>query len=298
MTTRTAPRPAATATLAQYLSPDAFPTAPFAPGPLAYGMHDIDGRTFLAIDPPGGPRVVEALGDVATADHVAVLVPGNGHHVGNYLRARGAGSLRAVGQRLLRTMQSVDPADRAAVVVWVGYLAPPDIKAAFSNRPARAGAADLAALTHYLPRAAHLTVIGHSYGTAVAGFALGRSRVDDFVALGSPGMGVRSRSELGDTARVWVAQADADWIRYFPRLRVGPMGLGRGPLDPELGATRFGTGTITGHLRYYAPGSESLRNTARIAMGRYDEVTPAGAVPLAGATPVAARSRLELVEAA
>lgn len=264
--------------LSTYLSPDAAPAATFVPGPLAYGPREIDGRTFLAIDPPGGARVVEALGDVTTADHVAVLVPGNGHHVRNYLGARGAGSLRSVGLRVLRAMQGADPSARAAVVVWVGYLTPPGITAAFSNRPARDGAADLAALTHYLPRSAHLTVIGHSYGSTVAGFALSRSRVDDLVALGSPGMGVRRRSELGDAARVWVAQADADWIRHFPRLRFGSMGLGRGPLHPELGATRFGTGSITGHLRYYAPGSESLRNTARIATGLFDQVTSAGAV--------------------
>ncbi|MEN5073131.1 alpha/beta hydrolase [Isoptericola cucumis] len=241
--------------------------------PLQYRPQEIDGRTILAGDPPGGARVVEALGDVATADHVAVLVPGNGHHLGNYFTEEGPDSPRARGELLLRTMQALDPDAHVAVVVWVGYRAPADLAAAASNVPAAEGAPDLARLTFYLPRSAHLTLIGHSYGSTVGGLALATARVDDFVALGSPGLGVWRRDELGTGTRLWAAQAETDWIRYFPHARLGTLGLGRPPLHPALGATRFATGDVTGHSGYFRERSESLLNIARIALGRHDDVT-------------------------
>src|SRR5690625_6724550 len=244
---------------------------------LHYGIQESDGRCILAVDPPGKPRIVEALGEVATADHIAIIVPGNGHHQENYFADGGPVGPRASGKLVLATMQAMAPEERAAVVVWVGYHTPSGLAAAFSNRRAREGASDLARLTHYLPRSAHLTLIGHSYGSTVCGLALARSRADDCVALGSPGLGVWHRAELGTGTRLWAAQAESDWIRLFPSARLGRVGLGRAPLHPELNATRFGTGDITGHTNYYTEDSESLRNVARIALGRYDEVTPAGA---------------------
>ena len=131
-------------------------------------------------------------------------------------------------------------------------------------------------LTHYLPRAAHITLIGHSYGSTVTGLALASARAEDCVALGSPGMGVVHRTELGTGTRLWAGYGETDRIRLIPQVRLGALGLGRNPLHPELGATTFGTGDIPGHCGYYTEGSESLLNIARIALGRYDEVTPAG----------------------
>lgn len=246
-------------------------------GPLQYRSRLVDGHHLLACDPPGGVRIVEVFGDVALADHVAVLVPGNGHHLDNYFAEPGPAAPRARGRLLLRTMQALDPTSRSAVVVWVGYDAPPGLAAAASIQPAVDGAPDLARLTHYLPRSAHLTVVGHSYGSTVAGLALAGARFDDYVALGSPGTGVRRRDELGTHTRLWAAYAERDWIRLFPRVRLGRLGLGRSPLHPALGATRFETGAITGHCGYYTADSESLHNVARIALGRYDEVTLPGA---------------------
>ncbi len=269
---------------------DALSDAPLLPltpgrGALRYRLREVDGHRLLASDPPGGIRVVESFGDVALADHVAVVVPGNGHHLGNYFSDPGPATPRARGQLLLRTMQSLDPGSRSAVVVWVGYETPPGLAAAASIQPAREGAADLARLTDYLPRSAHLTLVGHSYGSTVAGLALAASHADDCVALGSPGMGVWRRDTLGTRARLWAAYAAADWIRVFPRVRLGRLGLGRSPLHAELGATRFSTGDITGHCAYFTEGSESLLNVARIALGRYGAVTTPGAPALAAHAP-------------
>lgn len=238
---------------------------------LQYRLREVDGHCLLAADPPGGARIVEALGDVVAADHIAVVVPGNGHYQTNYFDRRGPFGPRRNGEAVLRAMQQLAPEARSAVVVWVGYHTPPGMAAAVSNAPARAGAPDLARLTHYLPRSAHLTLVGHSYGSAVCGLALSAGRAADCVALGSPGMGVWRPSELGVRTRLWAAQGHTDWIRHFPRARLGRVGLGRSPL--HLGATRIDTGDVTGHCGYYGEHSESLRNIARIALGRYDEVT-------------------------
>ncbi|MGC5627758.1 alpha/beta hydrolase [Georgenia sp. Z1344] len=250
---------------------NADPDFPYAP--LAYTPRTVEGHKLLALDPPGGPRVVEVFGDLVTADHIVVMVPGNGHHQGNYFRARGPLALRSRAQLMLATTAGIDPEARVAVVAWVGYRTAPDLRASFAIRYAREGAGDLARLTHYLPRSAHLTVVGHSYGTTVTGLALADARIDDVVALGSPGMGLRHRTDTGRRARIWAAQAPTDWIRHFPRVRFGPLGLGRSPLHPAFGAVRIGTGDITGHLAYYDEGSESLLNAARIALGRFAEVT-------------------------
>lgn len=256
---------------------------PHTPGhmgqPLEYAPRDIGGDQILARDADGTGRIVEALGDLTTADHLAVIVPGNGHHQGNYYTNREAVAPRARGWTLLREMRAAAPDVRVAVVVWVGYHAPSGFVAAASNRPAHSGARDLARLTHALPRASHVTLVGHSYGTTVCGLALSSARVQDCVALGSPGMGVRSYTELDYAGRLWAAQADGDWIRFFPQARVGSLGLGRDPLHPRLGATRIATGDITGHCAYYTAGSESLRNVARIATGRYQDVTLATETP-------------------
>ncbi|MBB2893075.1 alpha/beta hydrolase [Flexivirga oryzae] len=243
---------------------------------LHYRLQHVDDHTLLACDPPGGVRIVEAFGDVAMADHIAIVVPGNGHHLGNYFTDRGPVSPRTRGELVRDAMAAQAPGERVAVVVWVGYRTPAGMASAFSNRYARDGAGDLARLTHYLPRSAHLTLIGHSYGSAVCGLALPAARVEDCVALGSAGVGVSRRDELGTGTRLWAAQTETDWIRFFPHGRVGPLGLGRPPLHPAIQARRFGTGDITGHCGYYTAGSESVRNIARIAVGRYAEVTPAG----------------------
>ncbi|MFJ2755475.1 DsbA family protein [Nocardioides sp. NPDC087217] len=65
---------------------------------LRYDLRETNGLHILAADPPCGARIVEVFGDIATADHTAVMVPGNGHHQGNYFGRRGR-SGRATGDR-------------------------------------------------------------------------------------------------------------------------------------------------------------------------------------------------------
>src|SRR5699024_6544576 len=113
-------------------------------GALHYGIQEIDGHCILAVDPPGKPRIVEALGEVVTADHIAIIVPGNSHHQENYFADGGPVGPRASVEFVLATMQAIGPVERAAVVVWLVYHTPFGMAAVFSNRRAREGACDLA----------------------------------------------------------------------------------------------------------------------------------------------------------
>ena len=172
-----------------------------------------------------------------------------------------------------------DRNDHVAVIVWVGYRTPWGFLESFSRTLAERGAIDLARLTRILPHSAHVTLVGHSYGAVVCGLALPSARVDDCVVLGSPGMGTSSREDLCFAGNLWAALGPSDWIRYFPRVKIGRLGHGPSPVRAQHGAVVFDTGAIRGHCGYFADASESLRNIARIGLGRYDEVTRPGQLP-------------------
>jgi pimeloyl-ACP methyl ester carboxylesterase len=89
----------------------------------------------------------------------------------------------------------------------------------------------------------HLTLVGHSYGSLVAGLALhdGASAVvDDYVAYGSAGFHALNEAELGMAqGRVFVMLAPDDPIRY-------PAQLGLFGGDPAAGGfTRLSTAAAT-----------------------------------------------------
>ncbi|WP_459678998.1 alpha/beta hydrolase, partial [Rhodococcus sp. no. 34] len=230
----------------------------------------------LAYDETGEGRIVEVFGDVATAEHIMIFVPGNDNGLGNYFDENRPTGPRASGWTLGRMLRSLGPSDRVAVIVWVGYRTPWGFLESFSRTLAELGAIDLARLTRILPRSAHVTLVGHSYGAVVCGLALPSARVDDCVVLGSPGMGTSSREDLCFAGNLWAALGPSDWIRYFPRVKIGRLGHGPSPVRAQHGAIVFGTGAVRGHCGYFADASESLRNIARIGLGRYDEVTRPG----------------------
>jgi hypothetical protein len=74
--------------------------------------------------------------------------------------------------------------------------------------------------------------------------------------------------------RLWAELGGDDWIRFVPKVKVGPLGSGADPMDPDYGARIFEVGP-GGHSDYFRPGTPSLRNLTLIALGRADEVTRA-----------------------
>lgn len=246
--------------------------------PLAYTQRTDHGRQFLAYDRQGDGRVVEVLGDLRTAQHVAVVVPGSGHRLGNFTTSRSGAAPRRNGEALLAELKRQAPQEKVAVVVWTGYDTPErvNLDAARSERAAPGGR-DLARLIDLLaelaPVAETVTLTCHSYGSVVCGRAAPGARADNIVVVGSPGMDAGRVSELHTQAQVWAARTTDDPIRFVPDVRFGEFGHGEDPSKPKFGAEVFRTGEIGGHDSYYEPGSESLANIARIVLGRDDEVT-------------------------
>ncbi|MGY1804092.1 alpha/beta hydrolase [Blastococcus sp. SYSU D00922] len=225
----------------------------------------------LGCDPAGRGLAVVAIGDPATAAHVAVLVPGADIDL-----ARIA-SRSDPGRRPLGWAAALADAagEDVAVVVWVGYVTPEGLSLdAATGRLARAGAAALVRFLDDLPRAGHLTVIGHSYGAVVVALAAGELPADDLVLLGSPGARASSVAELGTSARVWAARTAGDWIGRVPSVRIGDLGHGTDPTSPSFGARALPVGGTAGHDGYFRPGSAAVAGLADVVLGRTPAVHP------------------------
>ncbi len=238
---------------------------------------------LLTLDLAGAGRVAIALGDVDRAQNVAVVVPGMGQDAGHGVPGTVSRAAALLGEARRQSVEST------AVVAWVGYAAPGWREVPFPTR-ARAGGrmltADLATLAAARTGApAHVTLVGHSYGSTVVGAAMeaGPPRADDLVLLGSPGVLADRVDRLGlNGHRVYVGEAALD-----PVADLGA--FGRDPGDRPFGATRIRVDAapgapwpeqvITAHSHYFDPRSESLRNIARVVVGRGSDVTRPGARP-------------------
>ena len=254
---------------------------------------------LLGVDPAGDGKVIIAVGDPDTARHTGVWVPGLGttmdSTVGNV-------------ERMINLQQAADSLtltpDDVATVMWLGYDAPEtDLSVVLSER-SRQGAEPLNQFVEGL-RATHgdgsyhVTAIGHSYGSTVVGEAAltGRLQVDDIITAGSPGTHADHASELmADPRHVWAGSAPDDPVSnavgnpYSAGLLASaghpnnPLGglvvagvwaydqaHGPSPHYPGFGANQYVVDT-SGHSDYWQPGSESLRNQARVIVGKYSWV--------------------------
>ncbi|MDH6135740.1 uncharacterized protein YukE [Kitasatospora sp. MAA4] len=236
------------------------------PPDLLYGLAD-----------EGQGRAVLSFGDPDTATDVSAYVPGVGTELGS---VGGKDGDRALN--VWKAAQRVDRSRTTASMVWLGYDPPPGLDRLSPGDPAPAdvlsperavrGArsydrfmAGLRATRTGPP--AHLTAIGHSYGSLTVGLAgrqPGGTGADDLVLIGSPGVEARNASQLGLPAdRVWVGAAENDPVSHLPagdRVRadargaVTGAGLG-GPFGAAvggwLGDTLFARGDS--HRLWFGP---------------------------------------------
>ncbi|MGW6918430.1 alpha/beta hydrolase [Kitasatospora sp. NPDC054939] len=248
-----------------------------------------EGRQILAFDPRGRGLVSEVWGDLAEARRISVVVPGSDADLGHFdqtvepLRSP-AGMARA----LYAEEQRQAPGTRTAVIAWTGYVTPsglgPD---AVTSRLADVAAPRLNRLLAGLKETsrpdAPPALLCHSYGSVVCGTAApdiprapaspaDASGITDVVVFGSPGMGVDGRSELGAGVHVWATRNGSDWIGNVPYLEVGGLGHGADPTSGDFGAEQISCAGSSGHNGYFTPETDSLRNFAAIALGRYDAV--------------------------
>ncbi|KHD78231.1 hypothetical protein MB27_06500 [Actinoplanes utahensis] len=235
------------------------------------------GRQILAFDDRGDGLITEVLGDLETADRVTVLVPGVDTRLADFDTGLGGVQRRATGwqaRQLFDRVLAADPGARVAVVAWLGYDPPEGMgRATLREDRAAAGAAALDRFVDGLVLGRpdrSVAVVGHSYGSTVAGLAAPglSSQVTDLVAIGSPGMGVTGRAGLRTGAEVWACAAPDDWIRRVPGLRVLGVGHGRLPSDPGFGARPLPCDDVDGHDGYFVPGTTALGAMADIARPR------------------------------
>ncbi|WP_239144124.1 alpha/beta hydrolase [Actinoplanes philippinensis] len=253
------------------------------------------GRQTLVYDDRGDGRIAEVLGDLETATRVVILVPGSDNELPEFDTGHGGVQRRApawqAGQ-LFDAVRATGAGSHVAVIAWLGYDAPEglDLHAVREDR-AIAGAESLRRFVDGLvldrPDRS-IVVIGHSYGSTVAGLAATHlsGQVTDLIAVGSPGMGVSSRSDLGTTAQVWACAAPGDWIRRVPGVRLLGLGHGRLPSDPEFGARPLPCGDVDGHDGYFDPRASALAAMTAVVTGNRAADKAAGhqllSVPPAG----------------
>lgn len=266
--------------------------APLDPHLYLYDPTAFDGDGAVAI----------SVGDLSAADDVAVVVPGLGSD---------AGSADYQADRAVDVYQSarfLGHGGSVATMAWIGYDAPDNLPwdgsgwdgaGVVGESMATSGGNRLADLVDGLRAsddgsAAHLTVIGHSYGSTTLGHAAHDHAlaVDDLVLVGSPGAGgdTHHAEDLGiGPHHVWAGANSRDPIAnlgnhgWLSLATLGGGGLGDDPVEDDFGAVRFeaesttrvdghGLGSLGDHGKYFDPDTESLYNISQVVDGQYAQV--------------------------
>lgn len=240
----------------------------------------------------GDGRVAVGVGDLDTADDVAVFTPGITTDMGD--------TSRYTGQMvdLYEATRYNGDGSSVATLFWLGYDAPDEFydPATLTEGRAEDGGRRLADAVDGLRASrpddpAHLTAIGHSYGSTTTSYAAGDHdlRADDVVLIGSPGAGPADEAGdfsvgedhvyVGRDSRDFVATlGDEGWVGKFGA------GLGTDPSSEDFGATRFEaertdrewhTGVGDAHGSYLRHDTESLYNIGLIVDGHGDQVNGA-----------------------
>ncbi|QIS10611.1 alpha/beta hydrolase [Nocardia arthritidis] len=173
------------------------------PGKAGYdavaGQLDGKDRFLLHLDDKG--RAAIAINNPDTAANISTFVPGTGS------KLEGIAGDMGRCERMLTQAKRAGAPDNTSVVCWYGYNAPPEIPDARDAAYAKAGAPALDSFQNGL-RASHdgapsyNTVVGHSYGTTLIGWAASKGNsldADNVALVASPGTTVYRASDLNLT---------------------------------------------------------------------------------------------------
>lgn len=246
----------------------------------------------------GDGAIAISAGNLDSADNVAVVVPGLGTD------AESAGYQADRAATMYESTRYLDPDAGNATMFWIGYDAPDnapwdegfDGAGVIAESMATAGGEHLADTIDGLRAGrdgepAHLTVVGHSYGSTTSGHAAydHGMAVDEIVFVGSPGVGgdTDHASDTGiDPAHVWAGANSRDPVAdlanhgWIHGETVGGAGLGDDPAEDDFGANRFeaesetrgGAFSFGDHSKYFDHDTESLYSISHIINGDYDAV--------------------------
>lgn len=240
-------------------------------------------RQLLSLE-TSGKRVLAAVaqGNVDTADHIGVIVPGLYSNVANNL-GKYDDDAKIMGANVRKHAHG----ESVAMISYLGYEAPQNIAEVTDIGYARRGADKLAGFLDGLDASrergagdAHITVASHSYGSTTAGIALTKvdsGVVDDLIQFGSPGSGVQDVSEFKlEKGHAWVSATD-----YWQDMVQGIGDDGRFGKNP---AKMPGYNHLSGdvgdnvdksqfypfrkHGGYFNEGSKALDDISRVIAGR------------------------------
>lgn len=245
----------------------------------------------------GDGAIAVSAGNIDTADNVSVVVPGLGTD------AESAGYQADRAATMYESSRYLDGSQSNATMFWIGYDAPDnvpwdegwDAAGVVREDLAEAGGERLADTIDGLRESrdgepAHLSVVGHSYGSTTTGHALGDHGmdVDDVIFVGSPGVGGDNDNvdDLGvDPDHVWAGANSFDPVADLGNRgavhleNLGGLGMGDDPVEDDFGANRFeaessyhSANPFEDHSKYFDHDTESLYNISQIINGNYEGV--------------------------
>lgn len=249
---------------------------------------------LLGFDDKKLGHVVMSIGNPDTADNVATYVPGTGSKLssidGDISRAE-----------LIQDQATIaDPTHSTASIMWLGYDAPQSLvgdatDAKWADNAREPLSSFLTGIDTTHGGHVNSTVLGHSYGTLVAGETMRdhpNLPVDNAILVGSPGVGVNHAKNLNIPAdHVWAATAKNDLVNMAPPPagQLAPLKpkaywrlfndhsvmYGNDPTSDEFGGQTFNVadGHLPGwhgklmpaHSQYWE--GDSLANMAKIVTG-------------------------------
>ncbi|MGC9442348.1 alpha/beta hydrolase [Streptomyces sp. WG5] len=248
---------------------------------------------LLGFDDKNNGRVIVSVGNPDTADNVVTYVPGTGSKLSSI-----DGDINRA-EVLHDRANSTDLAHSTASIMWLGYDAPQGLLSDATDSKYADNARE--PLSNFLTGidtvhngSVNSTVLGHSYGTLVAGETMRDHPdlpVDNAILVGSPGVGVDHAKELNIGAdRVFAATAQNDLVNLAPPPAgtLAPLNpkaymrlfddhsimYGNDPISDEFGGQVFpvadgmlpgSDGLMPAHSQYWE--GNSLNHMARIVTG-------------------------------
>ncbi len=241
-------------------------------------------RQLLSLD-TSGKHVTAAVaqGNVDTADHVGVIVPGLYSNVATNL-GKYDDDAKVMGANVRKHSNG----ESVAMISYLGYEAPQNIAEVADIGYAQKGADKLAGFLNGLDASreagpagdAHISVAGHSFGSTTAGIALTKVNpgvVDDLIQFGSPGAGVQDVSEFKlEKGHAWVSATDIEQDRVQGMgddLRFGkdPAKMpGYNHLSGDVGdkIDESQPYAFQKHGGYFNEGSKALDDISKVIAGR------------------------------